>query len=177
MRATRVVVWSEYVSERREAAARAYLRGLHVEVADGIRELLEDAVEVATATVDEPDQGLPASRLEATDVLVWRGHMVHDQVTDATVARVRARVLAGMGLVVLHSGHLSKVFTSLMGTSCKLPLARGLGPGVGLDGEPLAPDRPRGAAPAGDRTARDVRGAVRHPAARVAGLQQLVQRR
>jgi trehalose utilization protein len=118
---TRVVVWNEYVSERREvAAAQAYPHGLHVEVADGIRELLGAAVEVATATLGDPEQGLPASRLEATDVLVWWGHMAHDQVTDATVAQVRARVLAGMGLLVLHSGHLSKIFTSLMGTSCNL---------------------------------------------------------
>jgi trehalose utilization protein len=25
-----------------------------------------------------------------------------------------------MGLIVLHSGHLSRIFTSLMGTSCNL---------------------------------------------------------
>jgi trehalose utilization protein len=119
--ATRVIVWNEYVSERREVAATgAYPHGVHVEVANGIREVLGDAVEVATATLDDPEQGLPASRLEVTDVLVWWGHMAHDQVTDATVARVRTRVLAGMGLIVLHSGHLSKVFTSLMGTSCNL---------------------------------------------------------
>jgi trehalose utilization protein len=121
MVAMRVVVWNEYVSERRERApARAYPAGLHVAVADGIRGLLGDAVEVATATLDEPEQGLPESLLDATDVLVWWGHMAHDQVSEVTVARVRARVLAGMGLVVLHSGHLSKVFTSLMGTSCNL---------------------------------------------------------
>jgi trehalose utilization protein len=48
------------------------------------------------------------------------GHLAHAQVTDATVDRVRARVLGGMGLIVLHSGHLSRIFTSLMGTSCNL---------------------------------------------------------
>ena len=117
----RVIVWNEHVSERREmAAARAYPQGLHVAVADGIRELLGDAVRVSTATLDEPEQGLPESLLAATNVLVWWGHMAHEQVTDATVVRVRARVLAGMGLVVLHSGHLSKIFTNLMGTSCTL---------------------------------------------------------
>jgi trehalose utilization protein len=121
MPTTRVVVWNEHVSERREAAAaRAYPRGIHVAVADGLEELLGDAVEVATATLDEPDQGLPEDRLAVTDVLVWWGHMAHAQVTDATVDRVRARVLGGMGLIVLHSGHLSRIFTSLMGTSCNL---------------------------------------------------------
>ena len=30
------------------------------------------------------------------------------------------RVLGGMGLIVLHSGHFSKIFKRLMGTSCDL---------------------------------------------------------
>jgi trehalose utilization protein len=121
MSAIRVTVWSEHVSERREeAVARAYPRGLHVAVADGIRAVLGNAVDVTTRTLEEPEQGLPEAALAATGVLVWWGHLAHDQVTDSTVARVRARVLDGMGLIVLHSGHLSKVFKSLMGTSCNL---------------------------------------------------------
>ena len=36
------------------------------------------------------------------------------------MARVQARVLEGMGLLVLHSGHYSKIFKRLMGTSCSL---------------------------------------------------------
>lgn len=119
--AIRVTVWNEHISERREeAAARAYPLGLHVAIADGIRERLGADVAVRTATLDEPFQGLPDDALAATDVLVWWGHMAHEQVTDATLSRVRTRVLAGMGLVVLHSGHLSRIFTSLMGTSCNL---------------------------------------------------------
>ena len=42
-----------------------------------------------------------------------RHHMVPDQV----VARVYNHVLSGMGLIVLHSGHYSKIFKKLMGTS------------------------------------------------------------
>ena len=127
MRLVRVTVWNEHISERREAAAaRAYPRGLHVAIAEGIRAILGDGVEVRTATLDEPDQGLPEAVLAATDVLVWWGHVAHEQVTDATVANVRARVLAGMGLVVLHSAHLSKIFTSLMGTSCHLRWREGV---------------------------------------------------
>ena len=34
--------------------------------------------------------------------------------------RVYQRVLQGMGLVVLHSGHFSKIFRKLMGTTCNL---------------------------------------------------------
>ena len=46
--------------------------------------------------------------------------MAHPEVDDAVVDRVQARVLEGMGLVVLHSGHFSKIFQRLMGTTCNL---------------------------------------------------------
>jgi trehalose utilization protein len=46
--------------------------------------------------------------------------MAHDEVPDEAAARVQQRVLQGMGLVVLHSAHMSKPFTRLMGTSCLL---------------------------------------------------------
>ena len=58
--------------------------------------------------------------LDATDVLLWWGHVAHDQVSDAVVDRVQHAVLGGMGLVVLHSGHFSRPFRRLMGTSCSL---------------------------------------------------------
>ncbi len=46
--------------------------------------------------------------------------MAHEEVQDEIVERVKARVLAGMGLIVLHSGHLSKIFRALTGTGCML---------------------------------------------------------
>jgi trehalose utilization protein len=75
---------------------------------------------IRTATLDEPEQGVSQAILDETDVLLWWGHAAHDQVLDETVTRVQQRVLAGMGLIVLHSGHWSKVFKRLMGTSCAL---------------------------------------------------------
>lgn len=117
----RVTVWNEYTSEQREGpVARVYPQGLHTAIAQGLQEELGDRVRVATATLDQPGQGLGDSVLDGTDVLMWWGHVAHDEVTDQTVARVRARVLGGMGLVVLHSAHLSRIFVSLMGTSCNL---------------------------------------------------------
>jgi trehalose utilization protein len=58
--------------------------------------------------------------LKGTDVLTWWGHVKHGDVQDAIVDRVQQRVLEGMGLIVLHSGHLSKIFRRLMGTGCTL---------------------------------------------------------
>jgi trehalose utilization protein len=141
----RVTVWNEYRHEKQDAAVAAvYPQGIHAAIAEPLRK--EPGIEVRTATLDEPEHGLTAAVLEATDVLVWWGHMAHDEVSDAVAARVQQRVVQGMGLVVLHSGHMSKPFTRLMGTSCLLrwreagekerlwvvepghPIADGLGP-------------------------------------------------
>ncbi len=114
----RVTVWNEHIHEQRDDAVRAvYPEGIHTEVAAAIREHVGEA-EVATATLDDPGNGLDG--LDGTDVLVWWAHLGHDLVPDEAAARVQQRVLDGMGLVVLHSGHLSKPFVRLMGTSCHL---------------------------------------------------------
>ncbi len=120
-RPLRVTVWNEFVHEQsREDVKEVYAHGIHAAIAEGIRSELGGAVEVRTATLEEPQHGLDEAALAATDVLFWWGHAAHDRVEDAAVDRVHARVLAGMGLVVLHSGHASKVFRRLMGTGCML---------------------------------------------------------
>ena len=120
MKTLQVVVWGENVHEHRNAKVSAiYPRGMHATIAEGVRELLAGS-SVTTATLQEPEHGLTEERLAATDVLVWWGHMAHDQVNDKVVDRVQKRVLEGMGLVVLHSGHYSKIFKRLLGTTCSL---------------------------------------------------------
>src|SRR3954471_3364297 len=115
----RVTVWNEYRHEREDEAIRSiYPDGIHGAIADGLG--TDDRFRVQTATLDEPENGLTEERLMDTDVLIWWGHRAHDAVGDETVNRVHARVLHGMGLIVLHSGHFSKVFKKLMGTSCNL---------------------------------------------------------
>lgn len=116
---TRITVWNEYRHERQdEDVAAVYPNGLHVVIAEGLRE--SGFANVRTATLDEPDNGLPPDVLAETDVLLWWGHMAHREVEDATVDRVQEAILNGMGLIVLHSGHFSKIFRRLMGTSCSL---------------------------------------------------------
>ena len=46
--------------------------------------------------------------------------MAHDRVEDSIVDKVYERVQNGMGLIVLHSGHASKIFQKLMGTRSDL---------------------------------------------------------
>lgn len=96
-----------------------YPHGMHTAIAEGIREFLPGA-EVTMATLQEPEHGLSEARLAETDVLTWWGHRGHAQVSDEIVERVQRRVLEGMGLIVLHSGHYSKIFKRLMGTTCSL---------------------------------------------------------
>ncbi|RQH00111.1 ThuA domain-containing protein [Natrarchaeobius oligotrophus] len=111
-----VTIWNEFRHEReRDEVATVYPDGIHATLADAL-----DDHEVTTATLDEPDHGLPPEVLETTDVLLWWGHTAHEEVSDAVVDRVRSRVLEGMGLIVLHSGHYSTVFKRLMGTTCSL---------------------------------------------------------
>src|ERR1019366_4948659 len=157
----RIVVWGENVHEHKSAKVKEiYPQGMHAAIAAGLSRLLPEA-EVATATLQEPEHGLTSERLARTDVLTWWGHLAHDQVSDEVARRVQARVLEGMGLIVLHSGHHSKVFRHLMGTTCSLtwreagererlwvcnpghPIARGLGrffelPKEEMYGEPFA---------------------------------------
>jgi trehalose utilization protein len=114
----RVLVWNENVHETTQPEIAAiYPNGIHGAIADGID---ADGIEVATATLGDPEHGLTEAALEQTDVLIWWGHIAHEQVTDAAVERVHRHVLAGMGLIVLHSGHFSRIFTRLMGTTCSL---------------------------------------------------------
>ena len=116
---TRVTIWNEYRHERENAVvAGIYPDGIHGAIKAGIAG--NAGFEIRTATLDEPDNGLPDSVLNNTDVLIWWGHKAHGDVLDEVVDRVHKRVLDGMGLVVLHSGHHSKIFKKLNGTTANL---------------------------------------------------------
>ncbi len=155
----RTTIWNEFRHEKNtdHPAHRIYPEGIHGAIAAGLREYPD--MSVRTTTLDEPAQGLPSDLLESTDVLIWWGHMAHDEVSDELVERVQQRVLGGMGLIVLHSGHYSKIFRRLMGTTCNLkwregddherlwvvepghPIAEGLGECIELGPEEMYGER------------------------------------
>lgn len=115
----RAVVWGENVHEKKsQAVARLYPDGMHAAIAAALNEA--EGIEATTATLQEPEHGLPEARLAETDVLLWWGHAAHGDVEDAVVERVAEAVWSGMGLIVLHSGHFSKIFKRLMGAPCNL---------------------------------------------------------
>lgn len=149
----KVTVWNENRHELSNPEVRAvYPEGIH----GAIQEFLAKAgVDADTATLDQPEHGLSQEVLDQTDVLLWWGHVAHDEVSEEIVERVYQRVLDGMGLIVLHSGHFSKIFKKLMGTSCDLkwreadekerlwvidpshPIASGIGEYIELDKEEM----------------------------------------
>jgi len=154
----RITVWGENRHERSDPhLATIYPDGMHGAIAAGLRE--HGFAQVRTATLDEPEHGLTEAVLAETDVLTWWGHMAHDEVSEAVVQRVHARVLDGMGLIVLHSGHYSRIFKRLMGTSCELkwredglheriwvvepghPIAAGLGQTIDIEHEEMYGER------------------------------------
>ena len=122
----KVTVWNEYRHEnpnREKTNAKAlavHPNGLHETVAEIVRELGADKVQVRTAWLDQPENGLTDEILNDTDVLIWWGHMAHGEVHDEVVEKVYAHILKGMGFIGLHSAHHSKIFKKLNGTTCSL---------------------------------------------------------
>lgn len=115
----KVIVWSENIHEKHDPrVTELYPGGIHGYIASFLG--ADGEIDITTATLDDDECGLTDEVLDNTDVLVWWGHAGHHLVPDAVVERVHRHVLGGMGLVVLHSGHNSKIFQKLMGTSCSL---------------------------------------------------------
>ncbi|MFC4322066.1 ThuA domain-containing protein [Litchfieldia salsa] len=147
-----VTIWNENRHEQKSAVVReVYPEGIH----GSIKSFLKEDFQVRTATLDEQEHGLTNEVLDQTDVLVWWGHIAHHEVENEIVERVKNRVLNGMGLIVLHSGHFSKIFKTLMGTTCDLkwreadekerlwvidpshPIAEGIGEFIELEKEEM----------------------------------------
>ena len=83
----RVTIWNEFVHERQNPAVAAiYPNGIHAALAEALG-VHADFI-IRAATLDEPEQGVPQSVLDVSDVLLWWGHAAHDQVLDETVTRV-----------------------------------------------------------------------------------------
>ncbi len=139
----RVTVWNEYIDDKEvESIIKIYPKGIHGCIAEFLGR--NDDYEVRTATLEEENHGLSDEVLESTDVLIWWGHKAHHLVKDEIAAKVKNRVLRGMGLIVLHSGHISKPFVSLMGTSGSLKWRDGDFERLWtvLPGHPIAKDVP-----------------------------------
>ena len=112
----KVTIYNEFFHEQHHEEVKAvYPEGIHM----ALKNQLSDEFEVRTVTLETVDT-ITEELLNDTDVLIWWGHVQHDKVPDEVAERVQRAVLDGMGAIFLHSGHHSKPFRKLMGTSCNL---------------------------------------------------------
>jgi trehalose utilization protein len=115
----RCTVWGENVHEHEsDVVAKIYPNGMHHTIAAALN--ADASISATTVTLQQPENGCTEAKLAETDVLVWWGHAAHEAVADHVVDRLLLRIWQGMGLVMLHSGHFSKLFIRLMGTPCAL---------------------------------------------------------
>ena len=157
----KVTIYNEFFHEQHHEEVKAvYPEGIHM----ALKNQLSDEFEVRTVTLETVDT-ITEELLNDTDVLIWWGHVQHDKVPDEVAERVQRAVLDGMGAIFLHSGHHSKPFRKLMGTSCNLtwredgdyelvwnikpahPITQGIGRFIKLDheetyGEPFTVPEP-----------------------------------
>ena len=115
----RVLVWNEYRHERTDPQVKEiYPDGIHACIAEFLGK--EADIEVRTAVLDDPNNGLSDELLSKTDVLIWWAHIAHQEVLDENVKLIQKHVQSGMGFIGLHSAHMSKPMTTLLGTPCTL---------------------------------------------------------
>ena len=120
MQQLRITVWNEYIHEvNNKVVADIYPEGIHGALAAALEKRTGATVRTATLRQDA-EHGLSQEVVDTTDVMLWWGHVAHNEVSEEVVQRVQQAVLAGMGLIVLHSGHNARVFHRLMGTNCSL---------------------------------------------------------
>lgn len=119
-----VLIWNEYRHEKLQPpVAEIYPDGIHGCIRDFLS--ANDDISVRCAYLDMEGQGLSEEILNDTDVLIWWGHMAHDEVTDENAEMICRHIRGGMGFIALHSAHHSKIFKRLMGTSCNLQWRHG----------------------------------------------------
>ncbi len=105
----RVLVWDEEQPEQKPTYPHFLGHAIAAHLAK------EPDLAVRKARLDDPEQGLAPSNLDATDVLIWWGHRRHSDVEEERAVEIAARVVAGqLALLALHSAHWSRPFLRVM---------------------------------------------------------------
>jgi trehalose utilization protein len=103
-----VHVWSEGTE-----IGDTYPNGINAAVAAALND--SGRVIARTATIEDEAQGVSEADLDWADVVVWWGHLRHDDVEDETVDRIVDAVRSdGLGFIALHSAHYARPFTTLL---------------------------------------------------------------
>ncbi|MCL2433701.1 MAG: ThuA domain-containing protein, partial [Clostridia bacterium] len=109
-----IMIYNEGVHEAEPEVAAVYPQGIHGALAAALQ---APEHTITITTLADVEQKITPETLAQTDVLLWWGHMSHKDVPDAVAETVHNAVLCGMGFIALHSGHFSKPFRRIMGTS------------------------------------------------------------
>lgn len=111
-----VLIWAEDrpLKEHELKMRELYPNGIEKRLSD-ILAVNEDMC-IITKNMQDDEQGFSESVLDWADVLVLWSHKHWRELEDIHVKAVCKRVREGMGLVVLHSAHASKIFSELLGT-------------------------------------------------------------
>lgn len=105
----RVLVWDEQQPAQKQAYANFLGNAIaaHLEKQPGLR--------VISANLQQPEQGLPRDLLDNTDVLIWWGHVRHQEIPLEKAQAIVERIEAGqLSLVALHSAHWARPFVEAM---------------------------------------------------------------
>ncbi|MBQ7108738.1 MAG: ThuA domain-containing protein [Clostridia bacterium] len=121
----RVTIFNENWHEVfQEEVRKLYPDGMHGAIKDFLGKNDDIEVQCVTMYNDKGEMdatcGITDELLENTDVLIWWSHGKYIDVADETVQKVCKAVNCGMGAIFLHSAHISKPFSRLMGTTCYL---------------------------------------------------------
>lgn len=105
----RVVVWDE----RQPTQKQAYETFLGDYIAEHLA--ARDGIAVRSVGIDDGEQGLAPAMLDFAEVLIWWGHVRHDEITPPRGRDIVQRVKSdGLTLAVLHSAHFATPFMEAM---------------------------------------------------------------
>lgn len=105
----RVLVWDEQQPAQKEA----YENFLGNAIAEHLKSKAD--FRVISTSMDAADQGLDNATLDATDVILWWGHVRHADVKADRVKEIVERVKRGqLQFIALHSAHFAEPFMQLM---------------------------------------------------------------
>jgi hypothetical protein len=159
--AVSTLVWNEFIHERDEPAVRViYPDGIHSTIASRSQRITigqplatDAALHVSTATLDQPEHGLPQTLLDQTDVLLWWSTARTTRCRTRSPCACNAGSPRGMGLAHWREPAIGKCRKSVT-NACSLagPTIPGRGPRMALRGRTRP--RPPPARTAGSGTRR-----------------------
>jgi trehalose utilization protein len=116
-----VLIWDE----RQQAQKEAYENFLGNEIASHLKK--QPGITVRSVSLDDSDQGITASILKNTDVLIWWGHQRHDELLPEKATMIIDHIVEGkLSLIALHSAHWSMPFVEAMNQRTRLDVARSI---------------------------------------------------